>query len=521
MREKLFALFVFVCGLIQPHLAFAVDFVVSDVYGGEMHLSQDVLFSHGIIVQPSGVFVDTALRMQNMADVRSDIYVCANCDFHIQNSGEVYGRIHLGNGSEMTQIVRSTADITFLDADAPYVVLVDGVRDMEWGDLFAIGMNAGTLVLRDSDVVFSGAAVGARHMAGKTYKIILDGVVTLRISDAGVVRDGVPLMQNVYGNASVVVGGLAPGELYAYVAKIENNDLYVTTVRETDYYKILGDERGRFLNLVRSLSPDDALLRRLDTAKSMDELRYIMSHSVAFNPGLLTRPIRDIDRFMADGISIDSGAAGVVPRTFYIANSDYDIYGATIDLNAPLRAGFSGGISVYGAMAESDDEINEFSAQVFGGNFHAAYDMGQVRARGVVGATYGDFDVPYVFDAGRIRSNLRAMSIYGAVDAGLAFGIFVPYVGAEYHTSRVLNARSVDAGLRAGIDAVGAWHGETGTYKIKIGAGLNSRLDIKAGVAIGFYSPDDMIGGDVALNIIQADNGGYSGMLSFSVKVEF
>lgn len=517
MKEKAIALFAFMCGVLQPHSASWADYVGADVYGGELHLIRDTFLAPGVVVQSDGVHVDASIKMQNMASVFSDIYVCDNCDFHIQNSGEVYGRIHLGNGSEMTQVVRSAADITFLDADAPYVVLADGVRDVRWGDLFTLGMGAGTLMLRDSDVVFSDLAAGA------VPQIVLDGVVTLHLSEQYAMQDGMALMHNVSGDADIVVDAPSSDKLYSYAAKIENNNLYITTVRETDYYKILGDPRGVFLNLVREERPDDALLRRLDAAASLSELYSIMSRSVVFNPGILGRPIRIMDRFMADGVAVNdmaSSAWTVTGRPFYIADSDYDIYGLSIDLNTPPRSGFSGGISIYGAMAESDDEINAFSARMFGGKIHAVYDADRMWGRGVVGATYGDFDVPYVFDAWRIRDNVHAVSVYGVADVGFVLGIFTPYAGAEYHGTHILDSRRDRTSIRAGVDALLSWRGETGTYKFKMGGGLNSRQDTRTGASVGFYSPDDMIGGDVAVDIILADNG-CAGMFSFSVKIEF
>lgn len=521
MREKAIALFVFICAVMQPHSASLADYVGADVYGGELHLIRDTFLAPGVTVQSDGVHVDASIKMQNMATVFGDIYVCDDCDFHIQNSGEVYGRIHLGNGSEITQVVRSAADITFLEADAPYVVLADGVRDARWGDLFVLGMGAGTLVLRDSDVVFSDSAMP--YAAGAASQIVLDGVVTLRLSKQYAMQDGMALMHNVSGGADIVVDAPSPGELYAYAAKVENNDLYITTVRETDYYKILGDRRGVFLNIVREERPDDALLRRLDTAASLSELHSIMLRSVVFNPGILGRPIRIMDRFMTDGVAVNdmaSSAWTVAGRPFYIADSDYDIYGLSIDIGAPSRSGFSFGASLYGAMAESDDEINAFSARMLGGKIHAVYDADRMWVRGVVGATYGDFDVPYVFDAGRIRDNVHAVSVYGVADIGFVLGIFTPYVGAEYHGTHILDARRDRTSIRAGVDAVLSWRGETGTYKFKMGGGLNSRQDTRGGFAVGFYSPDDMIGGDVAVDIIHADNG-CAGMFSFSVKIEF
>ncbi|MDE5615609.1 MAG: hypothetical protein K2I81_02125, partial [Alphaproteobacteria bacterium] len=307
MRRAIVALFAVICGILFPHFASCADYVSGDVYGGLVHFDQDVYIPKDVVVAADAVYADSSLNMVNTAFIRSDIYVCDNCDFRIQNSGNISGSIHLGNGAVMTQIVRSDADVTFLDVDAPYIVLADGANDVSWNDLSLLGANAGTLVLRDSGVVFSNTGLALTYKGGQTSKIFLDGVITLRLPQDYCVHSGIPLMRNVYGAVDIVITGASPGELFAYVAKIENDDLYVKTVRETDYYKILGDERGYFLNLVRENYPDDALLRRLDSAQNMTELNAIMSRSIALNPMMLAQPMLVLDKFM----SADMAVSGV------------------------------------------------------------------------------------------------------------------------------------------------------------------------------------------------------------------
>ncbi|MDE5615646.1 MAG: hypothetical protein K2I81_02325, partial [Alphaproteobacteria bacterium] len=207
-------------------------------------------------------------------------------------------------------------------------------------------------------------------------------------------------------------------------------------------------------------------------------------------------------------------------RPFYIKNSDFNMYGISADFAFGCSDDFWVGGAMYGAMAESDDEINAFLSQMFGSRIFAGLGGDVVNMRGTVGLTYADFDVPYVFDKGRVLNNLHAVSTYAAADMGFPVGIVAPFVGAEYHAAYMLGKRDVSSALRVGIDAGFTWSGETVGYECMTTVAANTDAEQTTGVKVGFFSPDDMIGGDVSIHVIHAGNG-LSGMFSFSAKVRF
>lgn len=520
MRKAGLALFAVVCGICFPHYAACMDWVDSAGYGDALYIVQDTHFAPDVSVNAGAVYVLSSLLLENEASIRGDIYVCGGCDFVLRNSGVITGQIHLGGGGGMIQLVKDKQDVSVLNVDGPYVVMVDGVNDISWNDLMTIGNNAGTLVVSDSSFTWSGDMSAATYVPGHEQRTVLNGLITIKLPDGISVADANPLLRNVQGDAAIVVSGMSD-KMFTYVSYVQDGDLYVAVARETDYMKVLDGYLGHLLNTVRDMWPDDTLLRRLDAAQTMSELYGIMSHSIAFNPGILGRPIRTLNRFVVNSVDLNVvDETGVSGRPFYVRSENFDMYGGIANFSVGGANGFYSGVSLYAAVAESDDEINRFIADMFGGRFAAGYRKGILNLRAMAGGTYGDFDVPYIFDNLHIRDNARGMSGYGVMDAGLDFGVLAPYVGAEYYFESVLDSRNDERALRAGIDSKFVFDSEIGKYQYKMTVGVNSAGVLHGGVGIGFLSPDDMVGGDVAINVMR-DEYATSFMLSASAKILF
>ena len=120
MRRAIAALVVMIGGIVFPGTSLCMHNIVSDVYGPFMNIDRDTYLAAGVVVSADSVNIENSVRVKNAAEIQSDIFVCDNCDFHIQNSGTVSGMIHLGSGAEMVQVIKTPDDVTFLRADAPY-----------------------------------------------------------------------------------------------------------------------------------------------------------------------------------------------------------------------------------------------------------------------------------------------------------------------------------------------------------------------------------------------------------------
>lgn len=522
MRHIIVVLTVMLYVLGIPQGVFGMDYITTNVYSEYIDIVQDTHFMSGVMVDVDAVRVHESLMIENDASILGDIYLCDGCNVGIRNAGSIAGVVHIGLNAELIQLISNPEDMTYIAADAPYTVFVDGVHGLNWNELYALGAGAGTLILNDTSVVFAGNAPMVMAMNDMLPRIELHGVITVELPDDFVAGNN-SLLQNVSGDANIFITGGNPGDLYLYAADVHDSEMYIHLVRETDYYKILGDGRGLLLNRIRATMPNDALLRRLDTASNMDEINHIISHSAAFNPIRLMQPVRMLDAFMGGGIRMDLRANNRLDgraRPFYIWADDWEMYGTSADFIAQPMSGLVMGMSLYGAMLNSDDDINTFSGQLFGGRIVGLYDNEFMMARFSTGVTRADFDVPYIFDGDNIRTSAHGAGVYAVIDLGPKYGMLAPYVGAEYHMAQILGHKDIDVNGRSGLEVSVDVRGTELFYEYKLVAGLNTSSALASGLGVGITSYDDMLGMDVAINVLRDDEI-FSWMLSVSARALF
>ncbi len=517
MRDTVKLLVALCCGIIFSHLNSRAYCAPGSQY---VDLYDSVSFADGDVFNAAGINVNSSLFMENDGVVNSDIFVCPACDFYVRNSGEITGLIHLTGGASMTQIVLNAEDLTMLDADAPYTVVADGAHGLAWDDLVAVAGNAGTLVIRDSEVLVAPDGVSAARFAWRAPVIELQGGVTVRLDDA-YEYSGRPVLRNVTGDGTVVIAGWTPSGLYAVSSQMRGSDLYLNLVRETDYYKILGNDLGRGLNALRSAVPDDSLLRKLDAAHDVGELHHIMSRSVAIKPFLMAAPMRMLNNFMKnDGMGRGAGgAAGVYGGPFYLSSSDFSAYGAALGMGVVPAENMTARLGLYGAMLDCNDDINNYDAEMYGANVMLGYVWDGLFLRAIAGATYASFDVPYVMRPDFKQGPVHGVSLYGESDFGVRFEpcdflTLAPYVGVEYDYAKLGPDNDFVINGRTGLDVVLGYEGVDLRYEYKTGVAINDAGNISAMVGVGMWSASDDAGADAGVHVAR-----YDGVVSYMFKI--
>ena len=514
------------CGaMLSAGACFGQD-IFSGYRSGELLvMKNDALIRDGARIVYNRIEVRDSITVENNGAVYGDWFVCDGCNIVLQNSGDVFGTIHLGENAHLTQLVRGIADLTVLDVDASYRIAVTSDEMMDWGALYNAAARAGQMLLYDVHIFMSDLVAYDATMP----EIELAGRITITLDDA-LAHNGALLMQNVSGGADVVIDGDTGSRLFAFSSHIDDGDLYLSLVRETDYYKILGTRTGIALNALRQVLPDDALLRKLDAAQTMGELHRIMSHSIAINPIRLRRPVQVIDSMLvawngAGRPQDDGGVIHTVARPFGLVAGNMSAEGVLAGLVLGRPTGPSVGLFGYGANADSDDDINRFSATLYGGGVNAGYVGRVINARAIAGASRGAFDVPYVFDGWRIRNRVDVTTMYAVADVGMKMPImtdfaFVPYVGAQYMGGAAMGVNEGAYAMRAGVDTALGGFGETVRYDVRASGGVNTNSDFYTGIGVGFRSVDDMAGGDLSVNVIDSD-GITAYVVSIAARVAF
>ncbi len=502
-------------------VCYAANVIMGDVYGDGWTLRSDTIIAEDVFIGVERINVASSLVLENNGFIDGDIHVCSGCELQIAGGGNFSGRVYSEDGAVITRVVHGDADFGPIDIVGDYNVLSDGGSDVAWDDITSVAHNAQKIILRDARIRWAESA------EAYSVPVELQGLVTIDIGDAETWRNRI-LISNIVGDGTVVVTGAASDVLYAPMAQIMDGRLWMRAVRETDYYKILNNDVGRFLNLVREVNPYDGTIAALDAADSMDELMHIIGRANILNPIRFMAPVDTLNISVANDVLVDAGFGalpiGVRSHGTRIISSDFDMSVATVNGVARFGRGMHVGLSLYAAMSgvESDDFGD---AVMYGANVCGVYDGDNLMLRLALGRTYSDFDVPYVFDAGRVASDPKGVSDYALMDAGHKFDVFdnlyvVPFAGIWWTHSLILDESASDTAARAGVDIAWRTGYEDLRYEYKARLLAQSNNVMLGQAAVGAFSVEDGVGADFSVGVISEEDT-TSFQISLGLKIMF
>lgn len=471
-------------------------------WGDVLNLYDDAIIRDSGWVDFVDINVKRTLLIENDGVLAGRINICDGCTLLLQNDGDISG-VHFvpGANSRLTQVINSEYDITRIDTDIDYVILVQNASGLSLNGVVDVARPNIKIILENSSLVLNGAITSAAE-------IELSGNVNLTVN--GPVGDG-PLLSNIRGDGSLNIFASSDNPLMATRAEIINRNLYVRTQRETDYVKILKNPTGEFLNALRISRPDDKLLRALDRAGGMRELRDIMSRSVRLRPINLMRPVRAMDAMdMFSGAMM--GISGFSLSPDFIYNDDFYAGRVRLGLGGRVTDTITVGGAGFVGYIDATDDINDFSASVFGGNAYAIYDDGDYIGRVMLGRTVAKFDTDFVWTSHGIDSAPRGTDLYGMMDFGVRMNpaddfVFAPFVGGTASRTAVSDnaVNKFDANIGGDITTSGGTDDFAYDYGLRMRA--SARGDVGAALRISFWSWPDGAGVDMDVGIMRNDFG--------------
>lgn len=513
MERKNYIFAILFCAFVQP--------VCAQVFSGNIFGTDLLLDEYSYVQDSASIYAEKLIAcdgcfLQNDGIIYSDINVGANAVFYVENRGEISGDIIVDTGAKVVQIIKSDADITSIGLNDSYDVLVQDANKISWNKLLGISGGAGTIRLNNSDIIFDVFDMRASYRKTSSVpNIVMNGDVSIYL-ESGVV-DSVPIMSNIHVNGELNLYADNLDSMYALRPRIENESLYVSVVRETDYGKVLKNKIGEFLNGLRSDAPNDGLLTALDAAKTMPELNAIMARSVRINPIKLMDSVRTYNLFEIANITSNQYMLGAAPVMVYSDNMA--IYGIDINSRYDINKDISAAISLYGAKINYSDDINNYNSVVYGGNVHIQYVDDLLFARAAVGATFANFDISSVFNGNNAVNNPSGFSLYAVADIGTRINItddmfIAPFVrfGADY--ASVLKWDDADLIASGGAEFLFNVDDCDLQYDYGVRASIDASGMVDAGVCVNIWSDADMAGATLNAGIIYNDFG-----LSYLLKV--
>lgn len=502
----------------------AVDYI--DVNSENLFLFNDTVIHP--IVTVDNIEIMNSLSLYNKGIINGYVNVCFGCDVRIENSGTINAEINVPDSSKVIQVIHYNSEIAPINVVNDnnlfdvFEISVENANRISWEKLLGISKRANKITFQNSGLVLDENS--AYFISDDSSPIIeFKDTNTLYVSD---IMDfsNKPVLSNVYGNGSINIYSEKNNPLYKFSSYISNNTLFVDIVRDTDYFKILGNNKGKFLNFLRDNNLSVNLLECLDSAKTMEELNAIMESSVRLNPIKLMKSVRTFNMFQIN--EVGNAVEGFSINPILVSSYDFDLFGfslgAAYDVMEKLRIGADG----YIAKGKYSSELDEYNFALYGGNVHIAYINSLLLARIMAGTTIADFDIGPIFDGDKTINDPLGTSVYSVADVGINFNLtsdfmISPFVRVGFNAEEI--ADDTDGYLIAGTGADFSFdvNGYDITYKYGFTFSAYTDGQLNAAFRVGINSIADKAGGTLDAGIISNEFGDLSYKVKLGINFKF
>lgn len=489
--------------------------VIDAVVGGENYdIYENSIISENSIIESENLNITNSLILENYGTIENDIYVYDNYVLNLENYGVISGDIYLGNNSSLFQIIRDSDDISSLDTNSAFSILVQSQDFLSWTNIINNADGADKIILEDVNVLLD-------SFDNISMEIQLSGENILTINDIDLLLNNV-VFSNVSGDGSLTVLADDLNSLYKIKTIRDDNKIYFEMYRETDYIKILDYKNGAILNSMRTSSVNSRLLSAMDRASSVSELYDVMGKSVMFNPINLMLPIKTFNNFESyDFDNKDLNDAGLKLTPTYIQGSGLNLYSGKVSVFADYNDWDFVFSSYVGNFTESDN-INNFSGFLYGGNIKAFYNKDNIFMNVLFGYTGAKFKTSGVLNSDILVYAPSGRSIYGDMYIGKKFNFNDFYLssfgGIGAVRSSVLNYTETDVYARFG-GAAGFGFEQMGlSYDYSVFLSAQTDMVQTAGIKMEIWSILDGAGGSLSYQILNNEMGISS---KFSADLKF
>lgn len=504
--------------IMQSAAARSNDLVVAPDTNRSFYTETHVLVEYNVDKTTRSIYVE------NDNFVLGDVFVPDGTHLYIRNSGVIDGTIYLGNDAQITQVIKNESDITLMDIDAGFTVLIVGDAALSFMDIMRVGMYADRVVLDNASVVLGNIGAPIARFRRRDPQIQLVGEVTVYLDDV-MSMNGALLFSNVDGdgNVSVATGPLHP--MYAAETYRVSGNIYLRVVRETDYRKFLDPDVGLFINEFRATYPDDKMVVAFDNAADMNALYNLMDDCARINPLVLMRPVRTLAMMNMDGVDVPNGdTLAVTARPFYVITDDATVRGADLS----VRFGRDETYAVAGlhvGTLEYSDYLNDFGGIVFGANLRVHSDLDDYFVDVAAGIGGGAFDIEHVWTGDTATDNPIGITAFGRVDTGVRFKVtdaisVAPFVGMGGIGTWILSSDAGDVYGRAGTDVTVKYEMDGLRYDYALRVVGDTSGGVTAGLRMGAWSVWDDAGGDIEF-MVRRDDVATSYRIGISARVGF
>lgn len=516
---RCFYLVLFLIGETAVSCGAVADTVINTPVYGDYNLTSTTTITESGSFSGGVINVGNSLTIHNGGTIHSSLHICSGCEVRIQNYGTYDAPVTVDAGASFTQVITNQSDIRALsNVGLGYNVLVqDTPEALDWQDIVdnttgATGYTLSTAKIRvDNISTIDGV---------KLENLVL--VYTDTMPDSDVV-----VFSNVTGDGVVRVVYNENDSLYSVNTRRVGGDIVARIVRASDYAQVTGGKDGDFLNLLRQKSPNDKLLKRLDSANTINGFQHVMSKSVKLHPIKLMQSIETM--YSHKSLEImhieQNDSLSIMPISIFSEN--LFVFGivpsVSLNIDDDLRIKLSANVS----SLKYFDDINNYSGTSYGIDVDSVYDLSDnvfVRAYG--GFNFSMFDTGFVFNGSGATKNPNGISVFGAGEAGRRFSVdettyLSPFVtlGGDYENVMRFNRYNFYAGT--GVDAETCFVVDGMRYAYALRGLVRTDSIVGGDLKVSVWSTIDSAGVDFTFGALYDNDIGTSYHMSLNAKFNF
>lgn len=493
-------------------------YINSDIFGEYIEFNDHITVASGAQIYADTVHFGQSLYLNNYGTISGNITICDGCDAYIENSGVINGDIIAGKDSNVTQVIRSADDVAGLNIYGGYDILVYQATDLIWTDILSASVGANKIMIANSAINISNSMMPLLRSAPPRIELIGENKINIDIDN---ISSDMPILSNITGNGTVNVSVDNLDPIYAAQAVIKSGSLYLNLVRETDYYKIMRNEQGVFLNSLRLSNPNDKLLHALDNATSIDQLYSVLNKSMRMNARRLNNPIKTFNHHISNSFGTDADNLPASFTPLVIIGHDISAYGLSVALNKKVAANTVLALNGYVANMNFTDTIDDFGAIMYGTALSIRHNSNKMFVRADAGFTASKLSAPALYSG---ATSPNGYSAYTNIDLGPVikrtnnFSV-TPIIGVAVDYVKVTNHETDFLG-RGGF--ITEYKYQTTDLSYSYGFEFLTQTDsmLSLSARAGIASPYDEMSGYLKVIMIR-DRMGLSYSISLNMTFEF
>ena len=470
-------------------------------------INENTFVADDVHIYSNKLHISESLWLMNNGEINSDIYLCDDCELVLINAGEINGDFIVGDKSRLVRMVDTLENAAPIDINVGYVLVVDNV----------VGLNVSQVVNEHLDkMIISDSVVKISDL--QLNNVEVHGDVFFELVDVQFWTDRA-LVNNVSGDGRILVDVKGLGPLYAVQSYFVDDDLYVRTVRETDYAKILDGNVGNYLNKLRIDRPDDKLLATLDVAENLNQINEIMAESVRIAPFSVMNNVRVFNLYNLRDFDAGTRVGGRVVAADNMLLGDVGTRIAFASDNVHWWGGFNFG------KLNVDAPFEEYGAYLYSVSVGAQYELNSLFVRSDFGFTLAQFDLENVFDGAGIINKpvgyIGAINVEGGYEYSVSGFELRPFVGVYMDYMKLLGWEDTEFAGRIGGEASCKFDMLGVEYKYGMRLDFDSLYGVGFGVFGEFLSGWDDIGGRVSVSSINDNKIGRSYEICADIRFVF